>query len=44
MTHVVLILGVAIIAFPVYVTFVASTITAEEVLAGADAARAGRRT
>ena len=32
-THAVLILGVAIIAFPVYVTFVASTITAEEVLA-----------
>jgi len=27
-THAVLILGVAIIAFPVYVTFVASTITA----------------
>jgi ABC-type glycerol-3-phosphate transport system permease component len=34
-THAVLILGVAIIAFPVYVTFVASTITAEEVLAAA---------
>ena len=33
LTHVVLILGVAVIAFPVYVTFVASTITAEEVLA-----------
>src|SRR6188768_2550818 len=32
-THAVLILGVAIIAFPVYITFVASTITAEEVLA-----------
>jgi sn-glycerol 3-phosphate transport system permease protein len=32
-THAVLILGVAVIAFPVYVTFVASTITAEEVLA-----------
>ena len=32
-THAILILGVAIIAFPVYVTFVASTITAEEVLA-----------
>src|SRR5678815_1563171 len=32
-THAVLILGVAIIALPVYVTFVASTITAEEVLA-----------
>ena len=32
LTHAVLILGVAIIAFPVYVTFVASTITAEEVL------------
>ena len=31
-THAVLILGVAVIAFPVYVTFVASTITAEEVL------------
>jgi len=33
LTHLVLILGVAVIAFPVYVTFVASTITAEEVLA-----------
>ena len=33
LTHAVLILGVAVIAFPVYVTFVASTITAEEVLA-----------
>jgi len=33
LTHVVLLLGVAVIAFPVYVTFVASTITAEEVLA-----------
>ena len=32
-THAVLILGVAVIAFPVYVTFVASTVTAEEVLA-----------
>jgi sn-glycerol 3-phosphate transport system permease protein len=32
-THAVLILGVVIVAFPVYVTFVASTITAEEVLA-----------
>jgi sn-glycerol 3-phosphate transport system permease protein len=32
-THLVLILGVVVIAFPVYVTFVASTITAEEVLA-----------
>ena len=33
LTHIVLIVGVAIIAFPVYVTFVASTITAEQVLA-----------
>ena len=33
LTHVVLIVGVAVIAFPVYVTFVASTITAEQVLA-----------
>ncbi len=33
LTHAVLIAGVAIVAFPVYVTFVASTITAEEVLA-----------
>jgi len=33
LTHAVLILGLVIIAFPVYVTFVASTITAEEVLA-----------
>ncbi len=33
LTHAVLLLGVAVIAFPVYVTFVASTITAEEVLA-----------
>ena len=32
-THLVLWIGIAIIAFPVYVTFVASTITAEEVLA-----------
>ena len=32
-THAVLILGVVVIAFPVYVTFVASTITAEQVLA-----------
>ena len=33
LTHAILILGVVIVAFPVYVTFVASTITAEEVLA-----------
>jgi len=33
LTHAVLILGVAVIAFPVYVTFVASTVTAEDVLA-----------
>ncbi len=32
-THAVLWLGVAIVAFPVYVTFVASTLTAEQVLA-----------
>ena len=32
-THLVLWVGIAIVAFPVYVTFVASTITAEEVLA-----------
>ena len=31
-THVVLILGIAVVAFPVYVTFVASTLTAEQVL------------
>src|SRR3546814_13411764 len=30
-THLVLILGVAIIAFPLYVTFIASTQTAQEV-------------
>lgn len=32
LTHVVLIIGILIVAFPVYVTFVASTLTAEEVL------------
>ncbi|MBO4120914.1 sn-glycerol-3-phosphate ABC transporter permease UgpE [Cupriavidus gilardii] len=32
LTHVVLIVGILIVAFPVYVTFVASTLTAEEVL------------
>jgi sn-glycerol 3-phosphate transport system permease protein len=32
-SHLVLVLGVAIVAFPVYVTFVASTQTAEQVLA-----------
>ena len=32
-THAVLWVGVAIVAFPVYVTFVASTLTAEQVLA-----------
>ena len=32
-THAVLWIGVAIVAFPVYVTFVASTLTAEEILA-----------
>ncbi|MEO5701994.1 MAG: sn-glycerol-3-phosphate ABC transporter permease UgpE [Casimicrobiaceae bacterium] len=32
-SHLVLIIGVAIVAFPVYVTFVASTQTSEEVLA-----------
>ena len=31
-THVVLILGIVIVAFPVYLTFVASTLTAEQVL------------
>jgi sn-glycerol 3-phosphate transport system permease protein len=33
LAHVVLAIGVAIVAFPVYVTFVASTLTLEEVLA-----------
>ena len=33
LTHAVLCLGVAIVAFPVWVTFVASTLTAEQVLA-----------
>jgi sn-glycerol 3-phosphate transport system permease protein len=33
LTHAVLILGVAIVAFPVYVTFIASTHTVQEVLA-----------
>jgi sn-glycerol 3-phosphate transport system permease protein len=33
MSHIVLILGVVIVAFPVYVTFVASTRTVQEVLA-----------
>ncbi|ESJ24247.1 MULTISPECIES: sn-glycerol-3-phosphate ABC transporter permease UgpE [Cupriavidus] len=32
LTHVVLIVGILIVAFPVYVTFVASTLTAEQVL------------
>lgn len=32
LTHVVLIIGILIVAFPVYVTFVASTLTAEQVL------------
>jgi len=32
LTHVVLILGVIIVAFPVYVVFVASSLTAEDVL------------
>jgi len=31
-THVVLILGIIVVAFPVYLTFVASTLTAEQVL------------
>ncbi|GJG95687.1 sn-glycerol-3-phosphate ABC transporter permease UgpE [Cupriavidus pauculus] len=31
-THLVLIVGIAIVAFPVYLTFVASTLTAEQVL------------
>ena len=31
-THLVLILGIAVVAFPVYLTFVASTLTAEQVL------------
>jgi sn-glycerol 3-phosphate transport system permease protein len=33
MSHAVLLAGVAVVAFPVYVTFVASTLTPEEVLA-----------
>lgn len=32
LTHVVLILGVIVVAFPVYVVFVASSLTAEDVL------------
>ncbi|MDK3024366.1 sn-glycerol-3-phosphate ABC transporter permease UgpE [Cupriavidus taiwanensis] len=32
LTHVVLILGIVVVVFPVYLTFVASTLTAEEVL------------
>ena len=31
-SHVILIIGVAIVALPVYITFVASTLTADEVL------------
>src|SRR6185369_1016146 len=31
-SHAILILGVAVVAFPVYLTFVASTLTAQEVL------------
>ncbi len=32
LSHAVLILGIVIVVFPVYLTFVASTLTAEEVL------------
>jgi sn-glycerol 3-phosphate transport system permease protein len=32
LSHLILVLGVAVVAFPVYVTFVASTLTANEVL------------
>lgn len=32
LSHLMLVLGVAVVAFPVYVTFVASTLTADEVL------------
>jgi sn-glycerol 3-phosphate transport system permease protein len=42
LTHAVLMLGRAVVAFPLYVTFVASTLTLEEVHRGADAAAAGR--
>ncbi len=37
-SHAVLIVGVFIVAFPLYVTFVASTQTLEEIMHGADAA------
>ena len=43
-SHVVLAIGIAIVALPVYITFVASTLAADEVLAGADAARFRART
>ncbi|MBS2634280.1 hypothetical protein KFY46_26580, partial [Salmonella enterica subsp. enterica serovar 1,4,[5],12:i:-] len=33
LTHLGLLVGVAIVAFPLYVTFVASTLTLEEILA-----------
>ena len=42
LSHVVLLLGVLIVAFPVYITFVASTQTAEEIVQHADAAAARR--
>ena len=32
LSHLVLILGVVVVAFPVYVTFVASTLTLEQIL------------
>ena len=37
-SHAVLIVGVLLVAFPLYVTFVASTLTLEQILHGADAA------
>ena len=42
LSHAMLILGVVVVAFPLYVTFVASTLTLEQIMHGADAAPAGR--
>ena len=41
LAHVVLVLGVLIVAFPVYITFVASTHANEAIVHRADAAAAG---
>ena len=42
-SHLVLLLGVLVVAFPVYVTFIASTQTSQEIVPGADVAAARRQ-